>query len=71
MYSVTKRDGQVVEFDIQKICKAITKAFDAVEKQYHPSTIDLLALKVTRTLSPRSGTAGCRWRTFRTVWKTC
>ena len=53
MYSVTKRDGQVVEFDIQKICKAITKAFDAVEKQYHPSTIDLLALKVTADFEPK------------------
>ena len=52
-YSVTKRDGQVVEFDIQKICKAITKAFDAVENSITPSTIDLLALKVTADFEPK------------------
>lgn len=53
MYSVTKRDGQIVEFDVQKICAAITKAFDAVQRQYHPSTIDLLALKVTADFEPK------------------
>lgn len=47
MYEVKKRDGTVAEFDIAKISDAIAKAFDALEKQYHPSTIDLLALNVT------------------------
>lgn len=47
MYQVQKRDGQVAEFDIVKISSAIDKAFDAIGKQYHPSTIDLLALNVT------------------------
>ncbi len=47
MYRVKKRDGQITEFDIQKISGAIAKAFDAAEKQYHPSTIDMLALNVT------------------------
>lgn len=47
MYKVIKRDGKVAEFDIQKITDAITKAFDALEKQYHSSVIDFLALKVT------------------------
>ncbi|MCR5150855.1 MAG: ribonucleoside triphosphate reductase, partial [Clostridiales bacterium] len=47
MYQVVKRDGSVTEFNITKITKAITQAFDALEKQYHPSTIDFLALKVT------------------------
>ena len=45
MYQVIKRDGQIAEFDIKKIALAITKAFDAVQKQYHSSVIDLLALK--------------------------
>lgn len=53
MYQVTKRDGKVAEFDIQKICAAITKAFEAQEKQYHPSTIELLALKVTADFEPK------------------
>ena len=47
MYQVTKRDGQVVEFEITKIAEAIRKAFDAKNKQYHPSVIDFLALRVT------------------------
>ncbi len=53
MYQVTKRDGLTTEFNIQKICAAITKAFEAQDKQYHPSTIDLLALKVTSDFEPK------------------
>ena len=47
MYKVLKRDGAVAEFDVRKISNAITKAFDATGKQYHPSIIDMLALRVT------------------------
>ncbi len=47
MYQVVKRDGKVVDFAISKISAAITKAFDAINKQYHPSVIELLALHVT------------------------
>ena len=47
MYQVVKRDGEVVEFDINKISAAITKAFEALEKQYHPSVIELISLHVT------------------------
>ena len=47
MYQVIKRDGTVADFDIAKISAAITKAFEAQLKEYHPSVIDLLALRVT------------------------
>ena len=47
MYQVQKRDGKVVDFNIAKITNAIKLAFDAQEKQSHPSVIDFLALKVT------------------------
>ncbi len=47
MYQVIKRDNSVADFDLSKISVAISKAFDACEKQYHPSVIDMLALKVT------------------------
>ena len=47
MYQVQKRDGKVVDFNISKIANAIKLAFDAQEKQNHPSVIDFLALKVT------------------------
>ena len=48
MYQVKKRDGATVEFEIAKIAEAIRKAFDAKSKQYHPSVIDFLALRVLR-----------------------
>jgi ribonucleoside-triphosphate reductase len=47
MYQVVKRDGKLCEFNISKISVAITKAFEAQDKQYTPDIIDLLALKVT------------------------
>ncbi len=53
MYKVIKRDGKVCEFDIAKISEAIRKAFESVEKEYHPSVIDLLALKVTSDFTPK------------------
>ena len=46
MYQVVKRDGAVADFDISKISAAITKAFVALEKEYHTSVIDLIALRV-------------------------
>ena len=52
MYQVVKRDGKVTEFEISKISNAITKAFDALDKQYHPSVIDMLALRVTAEYEP-------------------
>lgn len=53
MYSVLKRDGKIVDFDLSKITEAITRAFEAQEKQYHPGVIDFLALKVTSEFEPK------------------
>jgi ribonucleoside-triphosphate reductase len=47
MYQVIKRDGKIAQFSINKIANAITKAFEAQNKEYHPDIIDFLALKVT------------------------
>ena len=47
MYSVLKRDGAVVDFDIRKISTAIKKAFDASKTEYNDDIIDFIALKVT------------------------
>jgi len=46
MYQVVKRDGKIAEFNIAKISAAITKAFQALEKEYHPSVIELISLHV-------------------------
>ena len=43
MYSVSKRDGAVVDFDISKISTAIRKAFDASQTQYNDDIIDFIA----------------------------
>ena len=53
MYRVLKRDGSTVEFDISKISAAMIKAFEALEKTYHPSVINLLALQVTSDFEPK------------------
>ena len=53
MYHVQKRSGKIVEFDISRISGAIKLAFEAQEKNYHPSVIDLLALKVTSDFEPK------------------
>lgn len=47
MYKVAKRDGSVVEFDINRISHAIEKAFRASNHNYNSSVIDLLALQTT------------------------
>ena len=47
MYRVLKRDGVTVEFEISKISTAIIKAFEALNKNYHPSVINMLALQVS------------------------
>ena len=53
MYSVRKRDGQIVEFNLSKISKAISLAFDAKGKAYNEDIIDMLALKVTADFSDK------------------
>ncbi len=53
MYRVIKRDGKVVDFDLNKIKVAITKAFDAKDVEVHPDVIDMLTLKVTSDFEPK------------------
>ena len=53
MYTVLKRDGKIVDFDLSKIANAIALAFDAQERQYNQNIIDFLALKVTADFEPK------------------
>ena len=53
MYKVIKRDGSKVLFDISKITKAITKAFQSVNRKYDESQVDLLGLCVTSKFDPK------------------
>ena len=47
MINVLKRDGEVAEFNLQKIGDAISKAFTATQKIFNEDIINLLALRVT------------------------
>ncbi len=53
MYQVVKRDGKIVDFEIEKISAAIEKAFEAQNKNYVPSVIDFISLKVTSDFEPK------------------
>ena len=53
MYQVQKRNGKNVDFNLEKISDAIKMAFEAQEKQYNPSIIDFIALKVTADFEPK------------------
>ncbi|MDD3218180.1 MAG: ribonucleoside triphosphate reductase [Lachnospiraceae bacterium] len=47
MFQVTKRDGGIAQFQLDKITEAIRKAFEANEKQYSEDMLSLLGLRVT------------------------
>ena len=53
MYQIIKRDGKVVDFDINKIANAMKKAFEATETEYTDNIIDFLALKVSADFLPK------------------
>lgn len=53
MYTVLKRNGKVVDFNLAKITQAISLAFDAEQKEYNSDIIDFLALKVTADFEPK------------------
>ncbi|MBQ3562388.1 MAG: ribonucleoside triphosphate reductase, partial [Clostridia bacterium] len=53
MYNVLKRDGKIVDFNLNKISEAITMAFEAQEKDFNQNIIDFLALKVTADFEPK------------------
>lgn len=47
MFRVVKRDGEIADFDLEKISAAITKAFEATQMNYNSDMTDLLGLRVT------------------------
>jgi len=53
MYSVIKRDGTTVDFDLEKIANAVIRAFESQNKRYHQNTIDFLAIMVTADFEPK------------------
>ncbi|MEG0963189.1 MAG: ribonucleoside triphosphate reductase [Lachnospiraceae bacterium] len=47
MFKVVKRDGEIAEFDLEKITQAIRKAFTATQKEFTEDILSLLTLRVT------------------------
>lgn len=47
MFDVIKRDGEIAEFQLNKITEAIRKAFEANGKQYTQDMLEMLGLRVT------------------------
>ena len=53
MLNVKKRDGNIVEFDLQKIEGAMEKAFIACNKPYNKEILELLSLRVASDFSSK------------------
>lgn len=53
MFEVIKRDGQVAEFELNRITDAIVKAFNATEMGFTNEIVDLIALRVTADFQPK------------------
>ncbi|MEG1646422.1 MAG: ribonucleoside triphosphate reductase [Clostridia bacterium] len=47
MYKVKKRNGELVDFNIEKIALAIEKAFESTNTNYEQDVLDLLALRAS------------------------
>ena len=53
MLSIRKRDGSLQEFNLEKISKAIEKAFMAEHKFYNDDIINMLSLRVVATMNAK------------------
>ena len=53
MYTVLKRSGEVVPFQIERIINAIKKAFEATKVPYTDNVLEFIALKVTADFAPK------------------
>ena len=47
MFQVVKRDGEIADFQLDKITGAIGKAFEAKDKHFSDDMLSLLGLRVT------------------------
>jgi len=53
MLSIRKRDGSLQDFNLEKISKAIEKAFMADHKFYNDDIINMLSLRVVAQMNSK------------------
>jgi ribonucleoside-triphosphate reductase len=53
MLNVRKRNGSIVEFDLDKIINAMKKAFDATHTHYNEDILERVALRVVADFQPK------------------
>jgi len=53
MLKIRKRDGRIEDFNLEKVAKAIEKAFMAEHKFYNDDIINMLALRVTAQMNSK------------------
>ncbi|HPB63770.1 MAG TPA: ribonucleoside triphosphate reductase [Mesotoga sp.] len=53
MLNVRKRNGSIVEFDLNKIINAMKKAFDATRTHYNEDILERVALRVVADFQPK------------------
>ena len=53
MLKIKKRDGRIEDFDLEKVSKAIEKAFMAEHKFYNEDIIGMLSLRVTAQMNSK------------------
>jgi len=54
MLNVRKRNGAIVEFELEKIINAMKKAFEATETHYNEDILERVALRVVADFQPKT-----------------
>ncbi|MDD3461195.1 MAG: ribonucleoside triphosphate reductase, partial [Mesotoga sp.] len=54
MLNVRKRNGAIVEFDLEKIINAMKKAFEATETHFNEDILERVALRVVADFQPKA-----------------
>lgn len=71
MIEVIKRDGEIAEFNLNKITEAIKKAFKATKKDFTHEILELLSLRVTADFQSKMEQGKISVEQIRTAWSMC
>ena len=71
MLLVVKRDGENVEYCLEKKTMAIQKAFKATDKFYTDDILELLSIRVTSDFQKKIQENRIAVKIYRTAWRRC